>query len=99
MAMRLLLKSLFISLLFVLPNQLIVPVVFSATDDIPRITVEELKVKMDKGEDIVILDVRAGREYTESKIRIKGATRIPIVQLEARSSELPRYKEIIAYCT
>jgi len=98
MAMRWLLKGPFF-LLFVVLNQLIVPVVFSATDDIPRITVEELKVKMDKGEDVVILDVRAGREYTESKIRIKGAIRIPIVQLEARSNELPRDKEIIAYCT
>ncbi len=98
MAMRWLLKVPFFLLVVVL-NQLIVPVVFSATDDVPRITVQELKVKMDKGEDVVILDVRAGREYADSKIRIKGATRIPIVQLEARSNELPREKEIITYCT
>ncbi len=80
-------------------NQLIVPVVFSAADNVPRITVQELKAKIDKGEDVVIVDVRAGREYEDSKIRIKGAIRIPIVQLEARSNELPRDKEIITYCT
>ena len=98
-ARRWILKGLFLSLLFVVLNQLIVPVVLSADDVVPRITVQELKVKMDKGEDAVIVDVRAGREYDDSKIKIKGAIRIPIVQLEARSNELPRDKEIITYCT
>jgi len=99
MTMRRLLKGLFLSLLFVLLNQLIVPAAFSATDIVPRITVQELKAKMDKGEDIVIIDVRTGREYEESKIKMKGAIRIPIVQLENRINELPRDKEIITYCT
>ena len=97
--MRRLLKALFLSLFFVLLNQLIVPVVLSADDVVPRISVQELKVKMDKGEDVVIVDVRAGREYDDSKIKIKGSIRIPIVQLEARRNELPRDKEIITYCT
>jgi hypothetical protein len=97
--MRRLLKGLFLSLLFILLNQLIVPAAFSATDVIPRITVQELKAKIDKGEDVVIIDVRAGREYEDSKIKIKGAIRIPIVKLEDRISELPRDREIITYCT
>ncbi len=99
MTMARLLKGLLLSLLFVLLNQLIVPAAFSATDVVPRITVQELKAKMDKGEDIVIIDVRAGREYTDSKIKMKGAIRIPIVQLETRINELPRDKEIVTYCT
>jgi rhodanese-related sulfurtransferase len=61
--------------------------------------VRELKVKMDKGEGPVIVDVREGREYDDSKIRIKGAVRIPVVQPEARRNELPRDKEVITYCT
>ena len=97
--MQQLLKWLFFSLLFFLLNQLIVPLAFSATDAVPRITVQELKAKMDKGEDVVIIDVRAGREYEDSKIKIKGAIRISIVKLEDRSSELPRDKEIVTYCT
>jgi predicted sulfurtransferase len=99
LTMRRLLKGLFISLFFVLLNQLIASVVLSATDVVPRITVQELKAKIDKGEDVVIIDVRAGREYEDSKIKIKGAVRIPIVKLEDRISELPRDKEIITYCT
>jgi predicted sulfurtransferase len=99
LTMRRLLKGLFISLFFVLLNQLIASVVLSATDVVPRITVQELKAKIDKGDDVVIIDVRAGREYEDSKIKIKGAVRIPIVKLEDRISELPRDKEIITYCT
>ena len=97
--MRRLLKGLFLSLLFVVLNQLIVPAAFSSNDVVPRITVQELKAKIDKGEDIVIIDVRAGREYTDSKIKMKGAIRISMVQMENRINELPRDKEIITYCT
>jgi hypothetical protein len=100
LAMRWLWKGLFFSLFFVAMNLLIAPVVFSATDNVPRITVQELKAKMDRGEDIVILDVRLGSEYEGSKIKIKGAIRIPVFQLEDnRYKELPRDKDIIAYCT
>jgi len=99
MAVQRLLRGLFLSLFFVLLNQMIVPDAFTATDSVPRITVQELKAKIDRGEDVIIIDVRAGREYEESKIKIKGAVRIPIVKLDERSSELPRDREIITYCT
>jgi rhodanese-related sulfurtransferase len=71
----------------------------SADDGVPRITASELKAKMDKGEDIVIIDVRTGIEYARSEIKIKGAIRIDIFQLENRSKEIPIDKEIITYCT
>ncbi len=54
---------------------------------------------MDKGEDIVIIDVRTGEDYQGSRIKIKGAVRIPIVQLEERYKEIPKDKQIILYCT
>jgi len=68
-------------------------------DNVPRMTVEELKAKMDGGEDIVILDVRTGRDYDRSQRQIKGAVRISIFQLSERYRELPADKEIVAYCT
>ena len=82
-------------------NLVMVSVAFSAAEDnVPRVTVQELKAKMDKGENILILDFRTGSEYTASKIKIKGAVRIPLHELEdGRYKELPQDKEIIAYCT
>jgi hypothetical protein len=91
-------KALFFSLSIVFLNHLTVPAVFSAADDVPRITVQELKAKMDKGDDLVVVDVRTGFDYERSKIKIKGAVRISIVKMEERYRDLPMDKEIITYC-
>ena len=99
MTLRWLWKGLLFSLSLVFLNHLTAPAVFSAADNVPRITVQELKAKMDKGEDLVIVDVRTGDDYERSKIKIKGAVRIPIVKIEERYGELPKDKQIITYCT
>jgi len=70
-----------------------------AADSIPRISIQELKEKIDRGEPIVILDVRSGADYEPSKVKITGAVRIPLSQLNDRYGELPKDREIIAYCT
>jgi hypothetical protein len=78
---------------------LAIPHVLFAADDLPKISIQELKSKMDDGEDILIIDVRSGEDYATSKVRIKGAIRIPIVVLEERQKELPKDREIITYCS
>jgi len=68
-------------------------------DGVPRITKEELKAKMDKGEDVIVLDVRTGGSYTSSKIKIKGAVRFVPNDIDVWSKSLPKNKEIVTYCT
>jgi hypothetical protein len=94
-------KGFFTSIMVLALSLVTAPVVCSAAgDDVPRMTVQELKARMDGGEDVLIIDVRTGSEYAGSKIKIKGALRIPLFQLEeSRYKELPQDKEIIAYCT
>jgi sulfur-carrier protein adenylyltransferase/sulfurtransferase len=75
-----------------------VPAGSPAAEDVPRMTIQELKAKMDRGENIVILDVRSGEDYAASKVKITGAIRIPLVQLEGRYKELLAGREIITYC-
>jgi len=99
MTCRWICKVLFFFISIVFLNLLTVPAVFSAADDVPRITVQELKAKMDKGDDLVVVDVRTGNDYENSKLKIKGAVRISIVKIEDRYKELPKDKEIILYCT
>lgn len=88
---------------FLLPLLTVVlfpPAAFSTDDSsVPRITVQEVKAKLDKGEDVVILDMRTGSDYSRSKYKIKGAIRMPVNYLESRYKELPRDKEIVTYCT
>ena len=64
---------------------------------IPRITKEELKSKMDKNEDLVIVDVRAEDFYNSSNQKIKGALRITLEELERDVKKIPESR--VTYCT
>lgn len=68
-------------------------------DDVPRITPEELKARLDKGEKIVVLDARSAISYARSPVRIKGDVRIAPHEISERAKELPFGREIAAYCT
>jgi len=59
--------------------------------------VESVAARLDAGEDIYLLDVRTPEELEEHGM-IAGAVNIPIDQLEARLSEVPKDKEIVTYC-
>ena len=65
---------------------------------IPEMTVYELKAKMDRKDDFVLLDVREPYEYEIAKI--PGSRLIPVGQLEGRLGELEslKDKEIVAHC-
>lgn len=55
----------------------------------------DVRRKVDKGEDIVLLDVRLHSELEQA--RIEGAVHIPLGVLLGRMDELPRDKEIITF--
>jgi rhodanese-related sulfurtransferase len=56
----------------------------------------EVKKKLDAGEDFILLDVRSPAEHAE--VSIEGATLIPLGMLREKLDELPKDKEIIAFC-
>lgn len=49
-----------------------------------------------RGEAVIVLDVRPGDEYAAG--HIPGAVSLPLEELEQRLTELPRDREIVAYC-
>jgi membrane protein DedA with SNARE-associated domain len=66
---------------------------------IARITVEELKHKLDAGEDLVIVDLRHSLDFEADPETIPGAFRVDAKELEEKDGLLPRDREIILYCT
>src|SRR5205823_8436477 len=60
-----------------------------------EIQVEELKKRLDRGDDIYVLDVREPHEYDICNI---GGHLIPLGELPNRVNELDTSKEIIAHC-
>ncbi len=75
------------------------PLFAASPAEVTRISVDELKARLDRGDDIVILDVRSPKSYARSMVRIKGAVRIAPRELDRRARELPMGKEIVTYCT
>ncbi len=66
---------------------------------IARITPEELKAKIDGGEDVMVVDVRHRVEFESEPTIIPGALHLMIEELEARHQEVPRDRDIVLYCT
>jgi membrane protein DedA with SNARE-associated domain len=62
-----------------------------------RITPEELKGKLDAGDEIAILDVRHPLEFEGDPYVIPGALYFPLENLE-RFSAFPVEREIVTYC-
>jgi membrane protein DedA with SNARE-associated domain len=66
---------------------------------IARITPEELKTKLDAGEDLLVVDVRHRVDFEAEPAIIPGALHLMTEELEARHHEIPREREIVLYCT
>ena len=62
------------------------------------VTPMEVKKKMDAGEDFILLDVRTPAELIKNKIDDPRVKYIPLGALRSRANELPKDKEIIAFC-
>ena len=67
----------------------------SPEDLVPRISIEELKQKMDRGDDIVIVDTRTKPEYDID--HIQAAVSAPMADIIARKWLPPPGKELILY--
>ncbi|HEV2490302.1 MAG TPA: molybdopterin-synthase adenylyltransferase MoeB [Candidatus Acidoferrales bacterium] len=65
------------------------------TAAIPEITPKELKSRLDRGDDIFILDVREPHEYQICNLR---GYLIPLGELPKRAGELDTSREIVAHC-
>jgi len=71
------------------------PAATSSVVEVPRVSPEELKDKLDSGADLVIVDLRDKEAFDEG--HIKGAVSIPLSEIEARYGELKGDKEIVFY--
>jgi len=67
--------------------------------DAPRITVQELKRRMDAGEDFTVIDTRNPNAWAETDTVIPEAIRVPLDELEQNLSRIPKNRPVVAYCT
>ena len=67
-----------------------------ARDQLEPVTRQELARRLADGEELVVLDVRPAEEHAGG--HLPGAVSIPVAELRRRLAELPRDREIVAYC-
>ena len=61
-----------------------------------EITATELKQRLDRGDDIQIIDVREPDEYETA--RMPGTKLIPLAQVVARRGEIDESRETVVHC-
>jgi rhodanese-related sulfurtransferase len=64
-----------------------------------RVTVEEVKERMDRGEQFAFVDTRNPVAWGESDVKLPGAIRVPAAEVEQHLGEIPRDRAVITYCT
>lgn len=65
-------------------------------NEIPQITPQELRKRLETGEDLVLIDVREDDEVAFGMI--PGAKHIPMGEIPQRTEELPAETEIVFIC-
>ena len=66
------------------------------TENLPLLSVHQLKDKIDRGEELLVLDTRGQDEWDSG--HIKGALHIYVGHLEQRLAEVPRGKPVAVIC-
>jgi len=73
----------------------IVRLYFASKDDLEPVPAADLLERAQRGL-VTVLDVRPREEFAAA--HVAGAVNIPIHELERRLAELPKRKEVVAYC-
>src|SRR2546428_5025318 len=73
----------------------LVEVFLTDRSSLAAVDIAELRRLVDEGQ-VTLLDVRPEHEYRQG--HIAGARSIPVDELERRLAELPRDREVVAYC-
>ena len=63
-----------------------------------RISIHDLKARLDNGSKVLVLDVRSAESWKASATKIKGAMHVSREEVEKKMSEWKKTQEFIAYC-
>ena len=70
---------------------------FAKSPEAPRMTKDELKAMLGNP-DLIIIDVRYGKDWTESDVKIKGAVREDPEAFDSWANKYPKDKTLVFYC-
>ena len=68
-------------------------------NEVPGLSARDLKRRIDRGDRLLVIDVRQNDAFEASPGLLPGAVRIPPTELPERLAEVPRDRALIFYCT
>ena len=77
-------------LLFVFAQQ-------TVASEIPRMTKEKLKAQLGSS-NLIVVDVRTGKDWKASEVKIKGAVRGEVDKIESWAKNYPKDSTLVIYC-
>lgn len=69
------------------------------TMEATRITTDEVRERLDRGEKFTFVDTRNPTAWGESDKKLPNALRIPADELAQHLDEIPKNRAVITYCT
>ena len=69
------------------------------SENASSLTVAQVKELTDQGQPVMFIDSRNPIARGSSRVKLPGALRIPIDQVERHLTALPRDRRLIVYCT
>jgi rhodanese-related sulfurtransferase len=67
--------------------------------EVTRVTVDEVKERMDRGEQFTFVDTRNPQAWAGATMKLPGAIRVPADHVEQYLGEIPHDRTVITYCT
>ncbi len=64
-----------------------------------RVTVDEIKERLDRGEAFTFVDTRNPQAWGEADTKLPGAIRVAADDVENSLDQIPRDRTVITYCT
>lgn len=71
----------------------------SRTIEATRVTVDEVKERMERGEPFTFIDTRNPKAWGEADTKLPGAIRVPADEVEQHLKEIAHDRAVITYCT
>ena len=64
-----------------------------------RVTAEEVKERMARGEQFTFVDTRNPQAWGEADTKLPEAVRVPADEVDEHLDEIPRDRTVVTYCT
>ncbi len=87
-----------LSIVFFIAGLIIFLLASNSSAGVMKMSKEELKSLMEKDQNISIIDVRRGKDWTSSEFKIQGAKRVDPSNFSSWSTEFPKDNTLVLYC-